>query len=138
MKTKEFTLTSGAKLAITESTLDECDALMSALAKCSRGIAIQNDLMTTDVNSLKDYLAEALSSGQVKAALWVCLGRAKYQNARVNKELFDSDDNGSQAREDYFEIMWKVIEVNCAPFFAKIFSLLKTRPPSADASPKPD
>jgi hypothetical protein len=136
MATKEFTLKSGAKLVVTAAPMQDCDALMSALAKCSKGIPLTDDILRQDITHLKDYFAEAISSPDFKSAIWKCAQRSTYENVRVSQDLFDDPKLEQQARGDYFEILFKIIEVNCAPFFAQIFSLFKTRQPSADATPK--
>lgn len=136
MANVEEKLPSGALLYISTSSMDDCDALFSALAKCTKGIPLTLDMLSQDATIVKDVLAEALSSVEVKSALWKCMTRATYNGVKITKQLFDDEKMGDSARTDYFLIVFHVIKVNCAPFFGQIFSMWKARLGSAAATPK--
>jgi hypothetical protein len=134
----EFTLPTGSKLVVSEATYVDADALLKALAKCAKGIALPKNFLEADVTVLKDILVEAVVSPEVDAALFKCAERAAYENVKVTKAIFDDPKLKDAARRDRFLIAWHVIEVNCGPFFGAIFSELKERlrtSPSFQPSP---
>lgn len=123
----EFVLPTGAKLVVSEAAYVDADALLKALAKCAKGIALPNNFLEADVTVLKDVLVEAITSDEVDRALFKCAERAVYENQKVTKGIFDDPKLKDGARQDRFLIFWHVIEVNCGPFFGKTFSILKER-----------
>ncbi len=136
MSDKDFILTSGAKLHVSTASFDNANSLIKALARCAKGLQLKDDILKTDLAVMKDYLVEAVSSEDVERALFACMKKASYENVSVDKSLFDDPKLGDQARQDYFEICSKIIEVNSGPFFVKIFSQLKERMTTAPAIPK--
>ncbi len=62
--------------------------------------------------------------------------RHGYQDVKVTPALFDDQTMGERARTDLLEMYWKVIEVNCGPFFLKAFSALKERMSSGQGARK--
>ncbi len=133
-----FTLPSGAKLTVSESSYADATTLLKALTRCAKGIPLPQNFLEADVTVLKDMLVEAIVSEEVEGALFKCAQRAVYESMRVEKSLFDDPKLSAQARSDYFVILWHIVEVNCGPFFGKVFSelreRLKTRPGTPDAS----
>lgn len=113
---------------------------MQAVLKQLTGLKLNaNDMkkdlsvLSNDPSSLSIILDKAINlatSEEVKKAAFACAGRAKYSPGAndalipVNEQLFDDDQFGEQAREDYYTILYKIVEVNCKPFFAKTFSEL--------------
>lgn len=134
MSEHDFTLSSGAPLHISSASFDDCGALIRALAKCAKGLQVGDDVLATDLSVMKDYIVEALASAEFERALFKCMERASYRNQRVTKALFDDPTVGDQAREDYYEMAIKVVEVNAKPFFVKAFSVLKERLANVPAS----
>lgn len=137
MAEQDYVLSSGARLHVTVAPFADANALVKALAKCAKGIPLGSNPMSADVGLLKDVLIEAVASPEVDMALKACMGRASYNDMRIVPGLFDDPKAGDQIRQDYYEICWKVIEANCAPFFAKAFSVLKARLGGATSSPGP-
>ena len=130
----EYTLSSGARLTVTEAGFADADALTKAVLKSVRGVPLPDDLMSMPVDGLKDVLISAVVSDEVSQAFFRCAKSAVYENVRVIPGLFDDPKLGSQARKDYYEILWRVAEVNSGPFFASIFSRLKGAVQSKSAS----
>lgn len=140
---KEFDLPSGTKFSVTPADFADAAGLNKALMRCmkstdlgewaksikaSGGVA---SLLNLDVNVLKDALLEAMTSDALEAQLFKCLERCVYGgNTRVTKALFDDPSLGEKARQDYFSMAWRVVEVNCSPFFAQALSWLKTLRPT--------
>ena len=135
----EFTLASGAKLVVSQAPFVDAMALHKALLASVKGLPLSDDPMKMDLAVLKDAVISAAVSPEVEAALFKCGVRAIYNNRAVDHDLFDDEKIGTTAREDFYEIMWKIVEVNCGPFFKKAFSRLKValaRPSTASpASP---
>lgn len=135
MAEQDYVLSSGARLHVTVAPFADANALVKALAKCAKGLPLGADPLKADVGVLKDMLVEALTSVEVEQGLKRCMERASYNDMKITTSIFDDPKVGQQARQDYYEICWKVIEVNCAPFFVKTFSALRARLASVTASP---
>ncbi len=123
----DFTLPTGSRLSISEASYVDADALLKALAKCTKGVSLPNNFLEADVTMLKDILVEAITSDEVDRAIFKCAERAVYENQKVSKSLFDDPKLKDNARQDRFMIFWHIVEVNCGPFFGKTFSILKER-----------
>lgn len=122
------TLPSGATLEATLSSFEECDRLFSAvmqeaeLVKFEIGGEFQGfqKMMESGVsgemiNTLKNFVCRLVRSEAVKAALTPCLGRALYNNVKIDKETFQAEE----ARQDYFAVLREVLWFNLRPFFGK-------------------
>ncbi len=136
MSDPDFTLQSGAKLHVTPAPFADANALRKALLQTAKGVPLGADPMQMDLTILKDVFIDAASSDTVERCLFKCMERVSYQDVKVTPALFDDVKLGEQSRGDLLEIYWKVIEVNCAPFFVKAFSVLKARLASGPAAPK--
>ncbi len=136
MSQPDFILGSGAKLHVTVSSFEDANALRKALLRTAKGVPLGADPMQMDLSVLKDVFIEAASSDEVERCLFKCMDRVSYQDVKVSRSLFDDPKLGEMARADLFEIYWKVIEVNCAPFFVKAFSAFKDRLASGPATLK--
>ncbi len=136
MSDQDFVTASGARLHVSSATFVDANALRKALLRTAKGIPMSADPMAMDLSILKDVFIEAASSDEVERCLFKCMERASYQDVKILPNLFDDPTLGEQARGDLIEIYWKVIEVNCGPFFVKAFSVLKARMASGAASPK--
>lgn len=133
----EFTMPSGAVLAITIAPFEDVIALQSSIGKAIgdviltpgatdaemslEGVFSNPAMLSVAVNKIK---AIAISP-DVRVALFKCFERVTYGGLRLGKDTFDDPERGEAAREDYYNICLKVIEVNCKPFFVKTFSGLK-------------
>lgn len=119
----DFTLASGSKLTVTMSSFDDADALQTALLNAAKGLKLPDNPMDVDTTDMIRTILEAATSKDVKAALFKCFERALYDGHKVGRPLFDDLEIGERAREDYYEMAIKVIEVNCRPFLKRVFSL---------------
>lgn len=136
----DFNLPSGAKLTISVAPFGDAKSLHDGILKALKGGGIAD----LDLGKLKDFKAggtavsmiaeKALamaSSPEVEAAVFKCGERALYTPAgaavamRVSRGMFDEGEAGIKAREDYYLIAARIIEVNFMPFLAPIFSALK-------------
>lgn len=139
-QSQEFDLPSGARLTISVAPFLDAKHLHDAILKALKGGGIAE----LDLSKLKDFKAggaavnmiaeKALamaSSPEVEAAVFKCGERALYTPAgsstpmKVSKGMFDDGELGIKAREDYYLIAVRIIEVNFMPFLAPIFSALK-------------
>jgi hypothetical protein len=133
----EFTLASGAKLSVTEAPYRDTMSLQRSLLSAVKGFPIGDDIMNMDLSVLKDAILSVATSNDVEVALFRCGARATYDDVKVTESLFDDPKMGLRAREDFYEIAWKIIEVNCGPFFKQPFSRLKAVfPGTPTASPR--
>lgn len=133
MANSEYTLESGAKLLVSMVPFDDALALQRALANALKGIPLTADVFEKDITQLKDAVLSVVSSVEVTDVLHRCMARSTYNNIRLTKDLFDDPKLAEQIRQDYYSICWRVIEVNCKPFFFQIFSKLKGfKPTSTD------
>jgi hypothetical protein len=121
----DYQLGSGAKLKVTQASFVDSMALHKALLASVKGLQVSADILKMDVSALKDAVISAATSPEVEKALFRCGEKATYENVRVTPSLFDDVQIGTQAREDFYEIAWKIVEVNCGPFFKRTFSRLK-------------
>lgn len=137
MSDQDFILQSGAKLHVSTASFQDANALVKALMKAAKGVPLGDDLMKQDLTALKDVLIEAAASPEVERCLYRCMERSSYNDIKLIPVNFDNPGTMDNFRADYFEVCWKVIEVNCRPFFDRAFSVLKARLGSATAAPKP-
>lgn len=126
MDSVEEVLSSGAKLVITKAPFPQALALNKALIRSVKDVISAPGALEKDVSIMNAaFITNAITSDEVEAALFKCFERCTYDNVKVNRELFDDEKLGDRAREDYFSMARKVIEVNCGPFFRQTFSWLK-------------
>jgi hypothetical protein len=130
----DFKLASGASLTVSQAPFVDAMALQKALLASVKGLPLSADIMKMDVSVLKDGVIAAATSPEVEKALFQCAARATYDNIVVSSDLFDDPKIGTQARKDFYDIAWKIIEVNCGPFFKTTFSRLKAALPAAPAA----
>lgn len=100
----DFVLKSGAKLTVSVSPFEIGNRMRKAFRRIGKE---QQDLMVD--NEMEEIFFDAAQ-------------KAIYAGAKVNKQLFDDQKLGMQARGDYDEIFEKVLEVNLEPFFPKAVS----------------
>jgi hypothetical protein len=114
---KEFTLSSGAVLRVTEADFLTANSLKKALM---RSIKFEMD------KEILERIRDVYISDEVEVWIFKCFPRCTYENLTVNVQLFDNPKYSENARKDYHEICMKVIEVNCGPFLERILSELKS------------
>ncbi len=137
-----FTLSTGAKLEVTESSFAEAYALEKALISSVKetnlsGLQVKKDVFDMDVDVLLKSVLVMATSPEVERCLFKCFERATYDGVKISRGLFDDPKIGLQIREDFHEICLKVAEVNCLPFLKRIFSVLKTFLQTLNATLKP-
>lgn len=131
MKIKK-TLPSGAVLecdlapfkdgyALLKAVMRELEATKISIGLKSKSIKDIFDIELTDdaLNTLKNVITSIVSSEQVEAMLWACMGRATYNNQRITEETFED----ISARSDYLIVMKEVMLHNVSPFFKSLGSL---------------
>ncbi len=138
----EIILNSGAKLVVTPAPFEDAHDLNAAILESMKGLSFSEKALEIDLNDMKssaDFFSQILDkiisiaiSKNVKNALFKCFQRCSYDDVRVNANLFDDSKLGTKAREDYYMICFKVIEVNCWPFFLKTFSEFQKMLPKKD------
>ncbi len=138
MPDRDITLESGAKLHITRAPFVDAMALQNALIKSNKGVPLPNNPLNMEIGDLKDAVISAAASEDVREQLDKCMGRCTYNNMRISPELFDDPKMGDTARQDYYLIVWRVIEVNCGPFFFHLFSKWKDLLAKRSANQKPE
>lgn len=137
-KAEIFKMPSGAELHVGMAEFENAGALMRAVLKQLAGLKLSAADMKRDLEEIKDnpsgimsFVDKAISlatSDEVRLAVFNCASSVKYSpkaNAAliaVDRSLFDDEEYGVQAREDYYTILYRVTEVNCKPFFVKTFS----------------
>lgn len=147
-KDEIFKLPSGAELHVGTAEFENAGALMRAVLKQLVGLKLNVNDLQKDIEEIKEnpssimtFIDKAISlatSDEVRSAVFACASTAKYSpkaNAAlipVDKQLFDDQEYGIQAREDYYTILYRIVEVNCKPFFVKTFSgFLKQKNPAS-------
>ena len=126
------TLPSGAILEATLASFEEGNALMKSVVKEVESLKIslgdlnlknfdiESEMNDEMINTIKNYAARMISSEEIEACLWVCMGRARYDNQPIKKDLFEE----AEKRGDYLIIMKEVLVYNLVPFFKGLGSLL--------------
>lgn len=122
----DFILKSGAKLHVTTAPFEPAVSLVEVVKKAAAGMS--SDL---DVGNV------ALSSPEVRKALYEVFPWATYEGFKLYPGLFNEPKIGDQARGDYFEICARLIEVNTRPFFLKTSSKSTDSPEALLESRKP-
>ena len=137
----DFILESGAKLTVTESAFEDAIELNDALIQSVGEIKLTDDMLDVDIDpknplgsfsgasNLFSFLANKIksvaASPLVRSCIFKCGERAAYEGMRVGKDLFDDPKLGTSARKDYYDILVKIVEVNCRPFLENLISLLR-------------
>jgi hypothetical protein len=78
----------------------------------------QNNFDITNISSVKSMIEAIMildSSEEFQKSIFACLSRSVYKMQRIDLELF----NDETARQYYYEILIKCLEVNISPFFKK-------------------
>lgn len=140
MEDRDFTLGSGAKLWISLAPFADAKRLHDKLLQALVGRGVGNiDLKAFQDpdkagSAVMDALMQVASNKEVEDAIFDCAKRALYSHdgseasrSKVDRTLFDDPAAGEKAREDFYPICFKVIEVNLKPFLQAIFSVLKAQ-----------
>lgn len=117
---KTFTLPSTAVLEVDLAPFADGKALYQAFLEEVQSVKLDPSAQV-DVNMWKEFACIALSSKKVEKALWVCLGRATYNKLKVTPDTFEPEE----ARQDYFDTLMHVAEVNVRPFTKPLLARYK-------------
>lgn len=119
----EFTTTeTGRKVVIAPAGLDEAFTLKAKINKAF----IENKVNPQEAITTGDLLAVIMamdSSLEVLNAAFDCLKKSTYNDVRITKELFESEEN----KPDLYEVLFYCLKVNVYPFFKSLVSLLKNQ-----------
>lgn len=107
----EIELPSKAKLHINMAPFAEAKELYQACLEEVKNLKLDAKA-EVDVNFYKDIFCAAFSSKRIDAALWACTKRCLYNKAAIKDDTFEP----VEAREDYMEVCFKVLEANLKPF----------------------
>lgn len=124
----------GKKVEIKEASFKNASNLKKAAMKCLlntdalHGVNVE-DLQNINPVKIFDSLGQMLinmdTSDEFDNAVMSCLSDCIYDGFfKINEKLFDDKP---EAREDYYEIVSKCVEVNLRPFFKSLVSELKQR-----------
>lgn len=139
-----FKMPSGASLRVGMAEFASASVLMQAVLKQMAGLKFDpadllremDDIRANPqlVSGLLDKAISLATSDDLKSAAFACAKSAAYSPkgneayVAVDAALLDDEQYGLQAREDYYTILYRIVEVNCKPFFVRTFSgLLKPR-----------
>ncbi len=136
---KEIELPTGAKLGVDAASFAESHRLVKAIMGAMRGGELPSEALGVDTDNLGEALKNpalltqivdrvlaVATSDDVEKALMACLGRCTYNGVKITPDLLDEPDVTENIREDYYKVCLEVIKANCAPFFKRTFSGLKT------------
>lgn len=125
----EFITQNGkVEVEIKPASFKEACNLKKAVGKSltSKGFITDLDtsnLMDIKLDSILQLLVDIDTSDEFEKAVMECLKLCIYdkggKNLKINTQLFDDIP---EAREDYYEIITKCVEVNLRPFFKSLVS----------------
>lgn len=115
---KEFEkkLPSGATLKFNLAPFADAKDLYQVVAAEIKDVPFKKEMDTIEV--YKSLALIALSSKKIEEAIWKCLERARYNEVKVNKNTFESEE----ARQDYLEVLLEVAKENIAPFMKSLYA----------------
>lgn len=116
---KDIKLQSGATLRITLAPFTESRQLFQAVLK-EMGHLKLDDMADVDANFFKDIFCALLSSKEVEKEIWICMGRALYNDEKITEETFEDE----KAREDYIAVCYEIAWVNIGPFMKGLYAKL--------------
>lgn len=130
----EFTTQNGnVVIEIRPASFRDACNLKKAVAKGLMGNDLLKDVNTSNLLDIKlDSILQILinidTSDDFERAVMECLKSCIYdkggKNLKINTQLFDDIES---AREDYYEILSKCVEVNLRPFFKSLVSEFNNR-----------
>jgi hypothetical protein len=112
------TLDSGAELEVTMAPFTVGLRLFKAVGKVIKEVDILGEAEL--FNIIKNAALGIVTSDEVESVLWECMGRATYNNRKVNWEIFEDE----KIREDYLSVAKEVLWFNLSPFSKNLRSML--------------
>lgn len=128
MQSTTITTSSGSELKIQHAKFGDVLALQNAILKeigkggSSVDIKDFKSLKELDVSAIAPLVCGLMSSEDVQACVFKCLGVCTYNKAKINANTFD---DSLEAREDYMEIVFNCVKVNLSPFVKSLRSQLE-------------
>lgn len=113
----EVKLPSGAVLKITLAPFEDSRGLYQTLLEELKYLKLDMNA-EIDGNLLKDIFCSGFSSKKVEAALWKCMLRATYNDAKISIDTFEP----AEAREDYLTVCFEVAKENIMPFTKSLYA----------------
>lgn len=118
------TLKSGAELQLQIAAFSVSNKLFQAVINEIRlvdikidGVKSFEDLLTGDLNGVKNVLLQIAGSKSVEMAIHECMKCCLYKGVRLDAaKSFEPQD----ARQDYLPVAWEVMKFNLSPFFGGI------------------
>lgn len=129
----EFNTSNGVVVEIKAAPFKDACNLKKAVAKAIKDAKIFNDVNTANimdikVDSLIQLLADIDASDEFEKTVMECLKYCIYdkggKNIKITSQLFDDIP---EAREDYYAMISKCVEVNLRPFFKSLTSEFSNR-----------
>lgn len=140
MEDRDFTLASGAKLKVSLAPFVDAKNLQDKILQALTGNGVGSIDMKIFQDPEKagsaaiDIAMRVAANKEVESAVFECAKRALYSydgnemnRSKVDRSLFDDEAAGMRAREDFYPICLKIMEVNLKPFLQAIISLLKAQ-----------
>lgn len=124
---QEITLQSGNKLQIQSPQFKLAMDLIRCMCKelKAQKIRIDPKELSDESNVLEliiDVVFTLIGSVEFDAAFFAIANGCLYNGERINESLFNDREN---AREDFFEIEYKIIEACIKPFMKSLLSMLE-------------
>jgi hypothetical protein len=132
----EHSLGSGARLTINPAPYEDAVPLKDIVLKSLRSHV--KDLSAVDAGDMQangalimDIVLEVATQPDFEKAMMRCAERASWRppgtesEMKINASLFNHQYHGQEARTDYLEICWRVVEANVMPFLSGVSSRLK-------------
>lgn len=116
----EIELPSKSKLFINMAPFAESKELYQTALEELKSLKIDPNA-EIDTNFLKDIFCTGFSSKKLDAALWKCIRRCTYNKQVITEDSFEK----VEAREDYMQICFLVLEANIKPFTKTLSQQLK-------------
>ena len=112
----EFVAPSGATVVINDAPWSAAKALKKAIQReaALAGLKIDFD---QDVSALINVFMQVDGADTVDAALWPCLVRCTRNGEKIQESTFDPTD----ARQDYYEIVFACLKANLGPLVESLF-----------------
>lgn len=134
-----LTLKSGVELQLQIASFSVANKLFQTVVNEIRSVDIRlenvksfQDLISGDLNGVKNILLQIAGSKTVEMALHECMGVCLYKGQKLNPKVsFESKD----ARQDYLPVAWEVMKFNLSPFFAGIDLSSMTNASGTNPSP---
>ena len=113
-----------AELVVNEADFEKVLELKKAIQENLKATGVSLDSLegedvTSALQKMIDLLLVLDTSERTERAIFECLAHCTYNNAKINKQLFN---DLPEARSDYYEIIRACIEVNLRPFMKSLSS----------------